>query len=508
VTAKRKVSVGQEQVELFDKLARGRHDIEYFFREILGIDPNPAQRRWFRLIRPGENGWEWRLKLVLHVAANQIGKTLGLGGLILWACNYKIGVPTENEAEWLERTFPWFHLAPTQQQAYLTRNDMAAILKGSHPAQRRPCMLPTGFVREVKIEQYYDGFAFWNGATVQFRTMEEKAKAILGRRAAGISVDEGAFEDHLKVVVNEVLLMRLISTGGPLWVVSTPNGINDFYEMVQAAIDVSEQIGERLWESEGNQTGVLWSIVTDNEGYGLTTADIARMERDLDESTKEQQLRGAFLEPSEAFFVPGPEVIKAWSKKLEPEELPIPGHRYVIFWDPSVASDPTAVVVLDATMEPWRGVFFKHYLKAPNVQRLIHDIYALHALYSGARDHVGRRSTAITGFDSTSMGGAMLRQQLTGLSPSRPINLAGPKAKLDLLTDLRAALLKRKVVVPASWVRVQREVLNYRLEDKKLVQDTVIALAGAVHLAARGFSGASRARFQPSGRVTTVRTHA
>lgn len=502
-----KLSVGQEQLELFEKLARGRTDIEYFFREILGIEPNRAQRRWFRLVRPDENGWEWRLKLVAHVAANQIGKTLGLGGLILWACIYKIGVDTSNAKDWLERPYVWFHLAPSQQQAYLTLNDIRLIIAGSHPAQRGPCRLPAGFVIETKIEQYYDGLLFWNGAVCQFRTTEDQAKALQGRRAAGISYDEAAFEDHLKHVINTVLMMRLISTGGPLWLVSTPNGINDYYEVCQAIIEGGLEVDERLWESEAEQCGLVWSTITDNEGFGLSSEEIARMEANLDESTKEQQLRGAFLEPSEAFFVPAVEVIKAWTKKLEHEELPIPGHKYVIFWDPSVASDPTAVVVLDVTKEPWRGVFFKHYLRPPNVQTLIHDIYALHALYGGAKDRVGRRSSVVTGFDSTSMGGAMLKQQLATLHPARAINLAGPRAKLDLLTDARAALLKRRVVVPATWVRLQREVLNYRLKDEKLTQDTVIALAGAVHLAARGFSGASRASFRPSARVTRVAVH-
>lgn len=502
-----KLTVGQEQVELFARLAAGRTDIAYFFREVLGIEPNPAQRRWFKIIRPQDDGWEWRLKLAVHVAANQIGKTLGLGGLILWACTYKIGVPIESYKDWLERPYPWFHLAPSQQQAYLVLKDIVGILTGSHPAQRHPCRLPQGFVTQTKIEQYYDGLTFWNGATVQFRTMEEQAKALQGRRAAGISVDEAAFEDHLKTIINTVLMMRLIAMGGPLWLVSTPNGINDFYEVAQATIEAGREVEDRLWESEDEKSGMVWSIITDNEGYGLTSEEIARMERDLDESTKEQQLRGAFLEPSEAFFVPAQEVIKAWTKKLEPEELPIAGHKYVIFWDPSVASDPTAVVVLDVTTEPWRGVFFKHYLRPPNIQTLIHDIYALHALYGGASDRLGRRSAAITGFDSTSMGGAMLRQQLSGLHPSRPVNLAGPRAKLDLLTDLRAALLKRRVLIPAAWVRAQREVLNYRLKDEKLVQDTVIALAGAVHLAARGFSGSSTAAFRPAPRVTMVRTN-
>lgn len=503
MSATKRLKVSKDQAGFFEALARGRTDIEFWFTEILGVNPNKAQRRWFRLIRPQENGWEWRLRFVIHVAANQTGKTLGVAGLILWACNYKIGVPTDDHQAWLDHAYTWFHLAPTQQQAYIPLKDIRELLAGSHVAQRRPCRIPEGFVSQVKIEQYYDGLSFWNGATVQFRTIEDKAKALLGRRAAGISVDEAAFEDHLKVVVNEVLWMRLIASSGPLWLISTPNGINDFYEFVQGVIDRGLQVEDRLWEAE--DAGLVWSVITDNEGYGLTTEDIARMERDLDESTKEQQLRGAFLEPSEAFFVPATEIIKAWSKKLPDQQMPIPGHQYVIFWDPSVSSDPTEVRVIDVTSEPWVGVYQKHYQKPPAVTQLIHDIAALHALYNSAVSPGGwKRSRAITGFDATSMGGAMLKQQLAGIRPQRPLNLAGPSTKLATLTDLRAALTKRRLLLPSTWLLDQRQVLNYRLDDKKLTQDAVMALSGAVYIAARGFSGTQRKAFSPGGRITQV----
>ena len=59
------------EAQALDAFSRGRYDIEAFAREVLGIEPNAAQRRWFRYINPARGGWQWRYKVVVHVAANQ-----------------------------------------------------------------------------------------------------------------------------------------------------------------------------------------------------------------------------------------------------------------------------------------------------------------------------------------------------------------------------------------------------------------------------------------------------
>jgi hypothetical protein len=218
------------------------------------------------------------------------------------------------------------------------------------------------------------------------------------------------------------------------------------------------------------------------------------MEADLDESTKEQQLRGAFLEPQDAFFVPSQNVLAMFKADMPESCRPEAGHVYIISWDPSATTDPCAALVLDVTTKPWRGVEFRYWVKPPGDTKLLLEMYGLHALYTSA----GAR--AITVFDETSMGGAMLKQQLVGLSPKRGINLAGPSTKRDLLTNLRAAVNGRVIELPASWQQVRREVLNYRLPDDKIKQDTVMALAGAAHIAAKGFGGSVSAPFRPTAR--------
>lgn len=478
-------------------LWRGR-DLLYFAEHILGVRPNRAQRRWAKYNTTPDG--KWRTKGSAWVAANQVGKSLWVSVVVLWATIYKVGLDHSDPQAWIDAPYNWFHVAPSQQQAYIPLRDIEALVRGSHPAQGDRNRLPAGLIRFEKLEQYYDGLSTPFGATAQFRTTEEKAKALQGRRAHGISFDEAAFEAHLKAVINETLLMRLISTGGPLHIVSTPNGINDYFEVVQSLRDEGTEVESNVWTTPDGWM-LLWSTVTDNAGFGLSQDEIDRMERDLDPATKEQQLRGAFLEPAKAFFTPTGAVLSAFKTDL-PDHVPAKaGHQYVIFWDPSVASDPTACYVIDVTTKPWRVVEEVWDRKPLGIVSLVDRIFGLHNRRASAGRPGFNRSTAITGYDATSMGGAIIKQSLVGLSPQRPLNFGGQtKTKLDVLTNLRALLIKGELLIPDAMIGLKREILNYRLDDKKLQQDRVMALAGAAWIAAKGFSGVQSAEFRPSGR--------
>lgn len=489
---------------------RGR-DIEVFARDILGVNLNPGQLRWVKRAAATTNGWKWAWKRVIHVAANQIGKTLGVAILILWACIYKIGVDPSDPVKWAQAPYVWFHLAPSQQQAYHALKDARLLFKGQHPAQTGTFKLPVddSFIRETKVATYYDGLEFYGGSSVaQFRTMDNKAEALQGYRASGISVDEAAFEDHLAQVVNETLMMRLISTGGPLHLVSTPNGMNDYFDLVEEIRSHNDQPEDRVWVDDENRHAVCWSHITDNVGFGISQDEVDRMEATLDPATKEQQLRGAFLEPLEAFFVPGEAILKCFVKELEPEVGPIPGHRYVIFWDPSLASDPTVAIVLDITTKPWVGVYFRHYLRPMALPVLLNEMIKLHLLYSSAsaRGVDGRTVTsrAVTGFDATSMGGNMFKQLLRSIQPNRALNFGGPDKKLKSLTALRGVMTKGDLLLPDKWTAVRQEILNYRLKDDKLRQDCVMALDGAVDTANASASAGSTVPMRISARTTPI----
>lgn len=491
---------GKPNKELQDLLKRGEN-FRVFTEEILGIKLNHAQRRIARHMRV-DNARQWMFKTLVVVAANQIGKTLMEACIILWAGNYKIGVDPSDREAWARAPYLWIHLGPVQQQAYHALKDARLIIKNEHPAQGDRGRLPKGLVETIKIEQYYDGLGFWNGAQAMFRTAENKGEAILGYRAAGISVDEAAFVDHLTMEINEVLMMRLISTGGPLLIFSTPNGMNDFFDLVDDIQSNSEEVEDMVWHF-GNSV-LVWAVITDNLGYGINQEEIDRMERTLSPATKEQQLRGAFLEPLEAFFVPQKPILHAFRHDLPNEQGPIDGNQYAIFWDPSISSDPTAVIVINVTDEPWEGVYFKHYEKPMDVAGLTNAIWSLHGLYHGHSKpgRISVPSEAVTGWDATSMGGQLVKGLLAGISPQRPINFGGNAVKVPSLTNLRDMLTSGKLIVPASWTRLRQEVLNYKLKDEKLKQDSVMALMGAGVVAEGMTMGAQSKPFKVQGRVT------
>lgn len=474
---------------------KGRDPI-FFCEEILGVSLNPAQRRWLSLLRPDEDG-AWRYHKVIHVSGNQVGKSLGVAMMILWATSYKIGLSLEQEpARWVETPYYWFHVAPQQAQAYIPLNDIEALVKGSHPAQVKECRFPAETVNFATIETGYRGFTTLSGAVVQFRTTDEKARALQGRRAHGISFDEAALENHLIDVIDTVLSMRLISTSGPLILVGTPDGMNDYYEVVQSVLGQSRPVPgeERVWA--GDDVALVWSHVSDNVGYGISPEEAARKEAELPEETKDQMLKGAFLAPSEAYFVPAELVGKAFVKGLSEYEEPKKDHRYVIFWDPSQKNDPTVGYVIDVTRKPWIVVQEIYERKPRGFLHLLSRIREVHA-------DRNLTSKALTGWDDTGMGGKIYKEMLAGVRPAKPLDFGGPKAKLDYLGSLRAAMFSGSLLIPASLVGLEREIRNYRLDDKYLRQDRVMALAGAAWLASKGFSGVQRAAFSPHGHMST-----
>jgi hypothetical protein len=87
------------------------------------------------------------------------------------------------------------------------------------------------------------------------------------------------------------------------------------------------------------------------------------------------------------------------------------------------------------------------------------------------------------------MGGKMYRQEFSIIRPLRTFDFAGTKAKkLNLLANLKAAIDRGDIKLPRSgshWPQVRRQLLGYKLDDRKIEQDAVMTLAMGVHYAAR-----------------------
>ena len=74
------------------------------------------------------------------------------------------------------------------------------------------------------------------------------------------------------------------------------------------------------------------------------------------------------------------------------------------------------------------------------------------------------------------------------IRPLRGFDFGGTKSKkVELLNDLKAVIDKGQIEFPMGgpWDELKRQLLIYKLDDKKLEQDAVMALAIAVRHALR-----------------------
>jgi hypothetical protein len=98
----------------------------------------------------------------------------------------------------------------------------------------------------------------------------------------------------------------------------------------------------------------------------------------------------------------------------------------------------------------------------------------------GHRAFNDERSVCTTALDTTGFGGATFRDLLSHLHPFRSVEFGGTKSrKLKLLLNLKAAIEKGHLKLPRHgiWLILRRQLLGYRLDDRKLETDAVMALA-------------------------------
>jgi len=164
------------------------------------------------------------------------------------------------------------------------------------------------------------------------------------------------------------------------------------------------------------------------------------------------------------------------------EELPevalaAPGHRYVQGADPALTFDSTWSLVLDST-DPNRvtGVSARHQDGRATGPAIALLVTQQHVAYHDP----GAYHTCATGVDTTGFGGALFRDSLP--IPIKSVEFGGTRGrKLKLLIELKRALETGKLRFPRAgpWLTLRRQLLGYKLDDKKLQTDAVMALAVA-----------------------------
>lgn len=487
-----------------------------FCRTALGIDIHVGQMAFAgAVLRRHPANWEMSAYLTLLLASgNRAGKTALLAMLIIYCCLSKVNRPrplNEEQAErWLRMEYHWYHFGISQEVADLVFNDMVRILNGTHEGQEgRGCPMAEG--RQIAVwEQKEYGDYRWvrfspdlGGAQVHFRTTGEKALSSLGKDMHGISFDEAGLERNLDFLMKEVFNLRRLGTGGQLILVSTP----------------SEDLGFAFaenWE-QGNPANprrlTSWCAMRmssrDNVGYGLSADMFERLVADMDERSIQQNIEGIFLQAKAAYFHGG-NVDRCFIEDL-PERIPaVKGGIYLQGIDPAKTQDSAWSIVLKLVPnaeDPTRPTLVGVKAAQARGQKSTETLVGL--AVDGFNSYDNRRvgSTCYTATDATGFGGKMFREALSTEVPNvTNVEFGGTvQKKRKLLGDLRTLIDEGRLLLPSEgiWKEVRRQLLGYRLEDRGIVQDAVMALVCAVTLVRRTNDGSSMfGSFDPHGMYT------
>jgi hypothetical protein len=472
-------------------MMRARWDVDFFCQRFLGFVPHPGQSRLFRAyITRDESRWQPRYLTITASAGNRAGKTLGLAVVVLHSAFFKMGLrpPNALDARALERwrtlSYEWYHFGIHTEVAELLYHEIVRLLSGTHEAQKFGCPLKDMFGSAfVDWSKKYRGeylmvvfHSDFGGGTIHFRTTGERAIGSLGKDMHGLSFDEAPFEPNFTFVINEVLRMRRLGTGGQMFLIgTTTEGLTEFADKWREG---DPENPERRIDSISIRISTR-----ENVGFGIETKMFDRLVAGMPPYLIPQNIDGHFIEARESFF--GAQTVEAvFTNDLPELQAATRGHRYVQGVDPALTFDSTWSIVLDVTDgQVWDGVLCD--MREGRQTSL--SVSALAMNSHNAYTDPERRISCTTGLDATGFGGKMFRDLLP-LRGVRMVEFGGTKQKkLRLLNELKKTMEGGRLRLPrhGKWLRVRRQLLGYKLDDRKIEQDAVMALAVAVDVAKR-----------------------
>lgn len=475
-------------------VAKYEYDVAGWAKAFLGVDCHPGQVRFFNAVMARRSRWTAQYLTIMLASGNRAGKTMALAILILHSCFYKTNLqstwpaldPEKAAKRKAKAEYHWYHFGIAHEVADLVYNEVVRFLSGVHPAQRDG--LPIEMMRnfgDYSVKEYgdYRWVRFANGSELHFRTTGEKALGSLGKDMHGISFDEAGLERNLDFLIDEVFHLRRLGTGGQLIMVSTPSE------------DLGTAFPDRwlLGSPDNHQRQAInYSLrmsTRDNIGYGLTQEMFDLLIEDMDERTIRQNIDGEFLQARAAYFN-GANVEACFHPEL-PERSPARAKlMYLQGVDPAKSQDSAWSIVLAVVNDPGRDpVLVGVRAEQKKGQKSTEDVVALVADAFNAYDVARLQSRCYTATDATGFGGKMFREALDREVPQVfNVEFGGTvQKKRKLLGDLRTVIDEGRLILPGTglWQNVRRQLLGYKLEDRGIEQDAVMALVCAVWLLKR-----------------------
>lgn len=311
---------------------------------------------------------------------------------------------------------------------------------------------------------------FPGGGRVMFRSLDNPDNA-RGHTADRVILDEAAFIKPRAWF--EVVRPMLVDTGGDLYAMSSPDGLNWFHEEWDKA-QTGEAPDSASWQAPTLgariEDGVLVRAPHPLENPNVSFDELQSLFASMSEPRFRQEILAEFVDSGDAVFKPADVDMMqvGWHGFAEPQ----PGRRYLSAWDIGRRRDATWGFTIDWTTEPYQVVASERKVGMP---------------YPGIQAMITARGNAYAGrtFVETNGPGDPV---LENLSIKAEGFQTTARNKVQAIEALQM-LLERgmlKVDIP----QLDRELRSYRWADGSLVQDGVMALAIACyHLPKAGRQG-------------------
>lgn len=451
-------------------MRRCARDPIFFSRVVLGVEPHPGQAKFLT------DGMEY---INVLTPGNRFGKSTVIAIRHLWHAFTKRGVRAASRDEWERAEYNTISISHSADQAEI-------VYRMAERMCRNPVLRP--WVART-YETPFPTIKFANGAEMTCRSAHDNGKYVDGHAYRYVSIDEAGYIADLKHLVNSVILFRLAG-GGMLDLIGTPKGVGSglYWYANRARRGVDGYYFQR-------------GSVFDNPH--LSPEDLRRRDELLkhsDPRIREQVIFGEFVSTEGLAFTQD-ELDNAFPGGLPAHVDYRPGRTYVQAWDLGRKSDWTVGVTIDVTRPPFQLVDFQRLRQV-----------GWEAIYDLIRDKAAEYHVALPRIDATGPQGDVIEEELWKRDIHvEPYRMNTAAKKLNLINNLQTVLgYGRGVVGQRDWLdeagmlhqipdlavpggdwgllrmpsipQLLDEFGVYQVDDKDLVQDSVISVAMAADL--------------------------
>lgn len=466
----------------------GRNDpvlfVKYFLPSAWKVTKDyPKQQQFLRQAIHAQEG-------ILR-AGSRSGKTYTISMLLLWFLFYRVRPVESYYFGDYTKTYQILNAALTLNQAKLVMGNIIDMCNAS------PFMQSIDFLREIKSGQSPEMVTCLN-SRLDVRPTVHGGRHILGEYYDVVNIDEAASEPDLNHLRHKTLGSRRTDVNGRIFYTSTPQGASTFREVWFQLADAKKK---------GRDVVLGRFEVLDNPV--IKDEFVQDLMRNMTQAQVQEEIYGKFSDFSSSFFNVG-DIVKAFNKGAEegleimiPMDDPITadclcetndtnapykvralaGRNYYTGVDIAAqGEDSTVLITIEEYNNVLRVVAFERVGKLGMLGK------------SGCIERINRRYHQYGGsiyFDGSSMAGNQLGEVMRDKLPkyvtdnSRSISFTRKPGKSQLnhkklmLQDLSLTFERQKIIIP-DWEEtkiLKSELRFYQLEDDKIHQDTVMALA-------------------------------